>query len=1714
MITVQIGQCGNQLGLELWTQLLSLSDPSLLPPALRPAFSSVAHWAAARDAFFNDDGTARVVVVDSEPKVVAAVAATFGRFARPAVLRSRPRPGPERGFVRPQRPGTAGRGGAAGDANSEYDHDGNREHGDGDNTASSSKSGANSSLSNNPPAAAAAAAAAAAYTILYKPGGHLLMPADTYGFGGGSGGSGAGIGGLGKSASASAMGHSRSPFANVVFEQCGRGNNWAMGYYGGAARLRNQGGGSRSNTNINKNAGDSDRPASRLDLDGQGEQVQHRNGCPLASQTSLITYDTTVTADKLKKSKGNGISPANATVGYCLDLEPPVLAPASFVTALAVAVSNNTTAAAVDDDPFYSVNAKFARGAITARPIVSGSVVLNSRGEPLYLLPDSATTAALAAAAAAAASPATAGARQGYSHSHDHGLSRTANQAAPAAAHDHSAFRSMLASEANDENPECARSAGDADAIAAVSSGGIKRVGTAKRGENRLLQQQLIATNTNQPNARPGKDGPAKCTCGGPGAPLAGHRYGVRGHTPQPNEQYLNVYYPATSRGRALPRPSAAAHGHQAGAGDGSAAVAHTEAFSTETGPTGRGAVGGLREDGGDGDGGDSNCGDELLQQHPGKRGGGERGAPVRSASLVAAAAAGATSAVFGPSSNTGASASYDSHGRSSYDRYRATRAARKDQAKRSSAYVAAPAAFHNAPVAAQPRFGSYSLPTETSLDSLYSDAVDPINPDADFVALALAASAAATAAVTAEGSGAAAATAAAAAALVSGDGAALWGDDIVHAALNARPRNSYGGGNPRVARTRTRSRATGSVFNSNNAGDGPDSDSGPLSRRALNAIRLQLERADPASPYSDAAGDARVSSLLLLHSTGGGTGSGLGSRLHEACRDHFGSKLRIVTGAVTPIMGTGAGEGGEAGNTGLGFGLGGEVILQYYNTVLSMQAVLGSSDAVWQCSNHDAMTLALSANNSNNANANVSAANAASMSTNSHSSLGAWGAVNRYFATSFIDFILPATTTSSAAYSNFASNTGGGGSVAVASLQSLAAQLASRSPVVTPNAQLDHWSSVFNVQNNNSAALAGIVSAAGHVSTSFKSHLDAMLSHLIPSPAAPLFEIWSTAGLAALTSQALTSQQGGVSGTLGRVLNGEWSGHCDAMSRLLPRTLPAYTAVSADMPPLSGDSASLSSFSSSSSSSSSKGLKQVGKGLFMTRRGDLVTSAPSVYNLARLGSSQDHQQQQQQQQQEQKTSLLAAQAVARASGAGGLWNSALDSYNAMTAHPASATMDEAGDPWRLRDAYGSSAFAAPSRLTNTGANTGAGSGFSRGVAVGMGGGRNRGRYYSNYGYADDGLASITPYYNTGSTPQVSKGVLSGSSWVSVGAGSAVNPDAGNIYAKTLAVAAICHGLSMPDVNASVSTGRGRTSSASASVHAAAAAAAGLAFAMRWHPSDPGAPIPVPLPAHWPLPQLQPTPGRPVHGHSAAARGFSVAYGQLASGRNAFLSPPDAATLQAALSRFCGYAPSAAAAGAGAGAVAAAANASVGAGGAAGGLLPGWHPAPLLLLGAPGPSLSAYRLRVDPTPNPSSSSSGSGAGAGAGAGLGYGGSGVTGSRLMRGPAVSLNSSGGVKGRRGGAVSISSSGGGGGGGGGEAGVISAAVAPDIGRSVTVGINRGRAALALLHSAHKAEAMLQRGAYMHWYQRYGCEQGDIVEAIETCRAAADAYAALLQ
>jgi len=90
---------------------------------------------------------------------------------------------------------------------------------------------------------------------------------------------------------------------------------------------------------------------------------------------------------------------------------------------------------------------------------------------------------------------------------------------------------------------------------------------------------------------------------------------------------------------------------------------------------------------------------------------------------------------------------------------------------------------------------------------------------------------------------------------------------------------------------------------------------SGEFLEESLNSIRKELEMCD------------QNASILTTHSTAGGTGSGLGTRMTEAIADEFPTSTRVNI-AIAPYH----------------FG---EVVVQHYNSVLCLSKISASSDAV-----------------------------------------------------------------------------------------------------------------------------------------------------------------------------------------------------------------------------------------------------------------------------------------------------------------------------------------------------------------------------------------------------------------------------------------------------------------------------------------------------------------------------------------------------------------------------------------------------------------------------------------------------------------------------------------------------------------------------------------------------------------------------------------------
>lgn len=101
-----------------------------------------------------------------------------------------------------------------------------------------------------------------------------------------------------------------------------------------------------------------------------------------------------------------------------------------------------------------------------------------------------------------------------------------------------------------------------------------------------------------------------------------------------------------------------------------------------------------------------------------------------------------------------------------------------------------------------------------------------------------------------------------------------------------------------------------------------------PLYLKAIDIIRQELEETDFAK------------GLVFVYSTGGGTGSGLGSRILTECRKEFGS-LNLLPIIVHPSWN-------------------GDTPLQYYNTILTWKTIKDYADSCIYFENDYLMNLAL----------------------------------------------------------------------------------------------------------------------------------------------------------------------------------------------------------------------------------------------------------------------------------------------------------------------------------------------------------------------------------------------------------------------------------------------------------------------------------------------------------------------------------------------------------------------------------------------------------------------------------------------------------------------------------------------------------------------------------------------------------------------------------
>ncbi|MBN3300797.1 TBA1 protein, partial [Amia calva] len=60
-----------------------------------------------------------------------------------------------------------------------------------------------------------------------------------------------------------------------------------------------------------------------------------------------------------------------------------------------------------------------------------------------------------------------------------------------------------------------------------------------------------------------------------------------------------------------------------------------------------------------------------------------------------------------------------------------------------------------------------------------------------------------------------------------------------------------------------------------------------------------------------------------------------------------------------------------------------------------------------------------------------------------------------------------------------------------------------------------------------------------------------------------------------------------------------------------------------------------------------------------------------------------------------------------------------------------------------------------------------------------------------------------------------------------------------------------------------------------------------------------------------------------------------------------------------------------------------------------------------------------------------------------------------------------------------------------------------------RSLTVCSNHSGAAALLRRVDERVRVMLHSRAYLHWYQRYGCEESDFLQALDTLKTVEQEY-----
>lgn len=259
----------------------------------------------------------------------------------------------------------------------------------------------------------------------------------------------------------------------------------------------------------------------------------------------------------------------------------------------------------------------------------------------------------------------------------------------------------------------------------------------------------------------------------------------------------------------------------------------------------------------------------------------------------------------------------------------------------------------------------------------------------------------------------------------------------------------------------------------------GDEGSSGSLLSSTLECVRHEAERMDSCS------------SLVLLHSLAGGTGSGLGSRVAEEVRDAF-PKHFLISVSIAP------------------FGTG-DTPLQHYNTLLSLAHLYPAVDGLVLASNADISRALSSLSVHRGAGASIATLGSAGNSGGGAAPLMSFAGINTYLSACVADLLAPTRT--------------------VPSLRQMEMEERRRTNAIS------------DPESASAPAPVTVETASSLLATP---SLYELVSHVAPLPAYKLLELWSSAGLGASSSAAHVDPRAG--------WQPSWKGCLESLHRFVPR--------------------------------------------------------------------------------------------------------------------------------------------------------------------------------------------------------------------------------------------------------------------------------------------------------------------------------------------------------------------------------------------------------------------------------------------------------------------------------------------------------------------------------------------------------------------------------